>query len=142
MFFKNKKILIFVVSAIVLFCGITFSPVKPLFIKRTVLFAEIAKTSEQRTKGLQFRMYLGANKGMLFCFEREGFHAFWMKNTQLPLDIAFIDSDKRIINILQMTPLDEGPRYVPKNKAKYALEVNHGYFDSHDIKPGDRVIFW
>ncbi len=76
---------------------------------------------------------------MLFVFETEGSHPFWMKNTLIPLSIAFITRDSLITDILEMAPLDTATPYVSSTPARYALEMNSGWFQSHGIKPGDTV---
>jgi uncharacterized membrane protein (UPF0127 family) len=139
--YKNKSLIIFIV-VLLLLAAARLIPVKPLLINNNVLYAEVASTPRQRAQGLQKREYLAPNKGMLFCFEREDYYAFWMHNTPLALDIAFLGSDKKIVDIQHMKPLDPEPRYLPKNKAKYALEVNAGYFKEKNISVGDRVYFW
>jgi uncharacterized protein len=105
------------------------------------LWVEIADDPETLTRGLMFRKAMPEDEGMLFVFEYAAPQSFWMKNTYLPLDIAFISSDYRIINILAMKPLDEGPRYKSDGAALYALEVNQGWFKRHGVKPGDKLAF-
>jgi len=87
-----------------------------------------------------FRKKLEPNSGMLFVYPREMPLRFYMKNTYIPLDIAFIDENGTILNIEPMTPLDETV-IASKGLARYALEVNQGFFDKEGIKPGDRVRF-
>ena len=84
------------------------------------------------------RESLADNEGMLFVFPREGYHAMWMKNTLIPLGVAFIDADGVIVDIAEMAPLSLDP-HVPQKPAKYALEMNGGWFQVHAIKAGDRV---
>jgi uncharacterized membrane protein (UPF0127 family) len=87
-----------------------------------------------------FRQELADDAGMLFVFPQDQGLSFWMRNTTIPLSIAFIDSERRIINIADMQPLDESS--VPSERpARYALEVNQGWFAVRGIKPGDRVEF-
>jgi len=102
------------------------------------LRAEVAGTVEQRMKGLMFREKLGANDGMLFVFDEPGYHAMWMKNTPLPLSVAFVDGEGRILNILDMEPhtLDQ---HMAAGPARYALETHKGWFAQRRIKPGDKV---
>jgi uncharacterized membrane protein (UPF0127 family) len=77
---------------------------------------------------------------MLFTFEEEQTLYFWMKNTLIPLSIAFIDSEGRIVDIQDMKPLDDDPpHYVSAEPARYALEVNRGFFEERGVKVGDRV---
>jgi len=110
-------------------------------IGQATLWVEIADDPETRTRGLMFRKTMPEDEGMLFVFEYAEPQSFWMKNTYLLLDIAFISPDYRIINILQMKPLDEGPRYKSAGPALYVLEVNQGWCARHGIKPGDKLSF-
>ena len=96
---------------------------------------EVAATTELRTRGLMYRDSLGADRGMLFVYPDEQMRGFWMKNTRIPLDIAFADSAGRIVWIDQMAPLDTdstSSRY----PAKYALEMNQGWFAAHGVAVG------
>jgi uncharacterized membrane protein (UPF0127 family) len=103
------------------------------------LTVEIADTPETRQKGLMFRKSMPENHGMLFVFEREEKRSFWMKNTPLPLSIAYISADGTIREILDMEPFTE--RSYPSGwSVKYALEVNQGFFERHGIKTGDKVV--
>ncbi|HTY07788.1 MAG TPA: DUF192 domain-containing protein, partial [Candidatus Edwardsbacteria bacterium] len=108
---------------------------------RTPLWVEIADDPDTRTRGLMFRRAMPEDEGMLFVFEYAEPQSFWMKNTYLPLDIAFIGPDYRVLNILAMKPLDEGPRYNSAGAALYALEVNQGWCARHGVKPGDLLSF-
>ena len=77
---------------------------------------------------------------MLFVYPDEQDLSFWMKNTLIPLSIAYIDAQGRIVDIQDMKPLDDDPpNYVSAEPAKYALEVNQGFFDEHGVKVGDRA---
>jgi uncharacterized membrane protein (UPF0127 family) len=78
--------------------------------------------------------------GMLFIFESEGYHAFWMKNTLIPLSIAFIDKGGRIVKITNMKPLTLKSHPPPK-PILFALEMNKGWFSANRIKAGDMVRF-
>jgi uncharacterized membrane protein (UPF0127 family) len=102
--------------------------------------AEIADDVFERARGLMYRTALAEDRGMLFVFEGERTHSFWMKNTLIPLSIAFIDSGGRIVDIQDMKPLDdEPPSYVSAEPARYALEVNRGFFEERGVKVGDRA---
>jgi len=81
------------------------------------------------------------DEGMLFVFEYPQPLSFWMKNTYLPLDIAFVSTDYRVLNILPMKPMDETPRYTSAGPALYAIETNQRWFAKHGIKAGDRIRF-
>lgn len=98
----------------------------------------IADTADERSKGLMHVPYLAENEGMLFIYEAPRPLSFWMKNTMVPLDIAFLDADCRILNILQMQPLDESS-HPSEGPAQYALEVNQGWFERHKVKAGDLI---
>ncbi len=100
--------------------------------------AEVAQTPEQRAIGLMHRPSMPANDGMLFVFERPGQQCFWMKNTLLPLSIAFLDDDGVIVNIEDMKPqsLDS---HCSARPVRFALEMNRGWFDKRAIKPGAKI---
>jgi uncharacterized protein len=101
---------------------------------------EVADNVFERARGLMYRRALGVNRGMLFVFPEEQRLSFWMKNTLIPLSIAFIDSERSIVDIQDMKPLDdEPPGYVSDEPAKYALEVNQGFFEEQGVRVGDRV---
>ncbi|HET7479874.1 MAG TPA: DUF192 domain-containing protein [Rubrobacteraceae bacterium] len=101
---------------------------------------EIADTPAEQEKGLMFRKSLGKDRGMLFVFPDEQVRSFWMKNTLIPLSIAYIDSDGRIIDLQEMKALDDQPpHYVSAGPARYALEANKGYFEEHGVKVGARA---
>ena len=101
---------------------------------------EIADNLFEQAKGLMYRKALGENRGMLFVYPDERELSFWMKNTLIPLSIAYIDSDGHIVDILDMKPLDdERPHYVSSEPVQYALEVNRGFFEERGVKEGDRV---
>ena len=102
--------------------------------------AEIADSPAEQQRGLMDRTALGKNRGMLFVFDGEQTLSFWMKNTLIPLSIAYMDSKDRIVDIQDMKPLDdEPPHYVSAEPAKYALEVNKGFFYERGVKVGDRA---
>lgn len=102
------------------------------------LKVEVAASEEQRMQGLMFRRKLGRNDGMLFIFDEPAYHAMWMKNTLIPLSVAFIDGKGEILNILDMEPqtLDT---HMAAGPAIYAIETNKGWFAENKVKPGDKV---
>lgn len=112
----------------------------PLYIQEKEIWVEVAQTPEERSRGLMGRRHLGRDEGMLFIFETEDYHGFWMKETFLPLSIAFIDKDGRIIWITDMEPLTY-QSHLPPKPILYALEMNRSWFSSRGIKIGDRVRF-
>lgn len=100
---------------------------------------EIADTEYDRELGLMFRNEMTDEQGMLFIFPFEDYQSFWMRNTYLPLDMIFIDSQKRIITIHKNTiPLSEGS-YRSSAPTKYVLEVNAGFTDKYQIQEGDYI---
>ncbi len=102
------------------------------------IYVEIADTPEERAEGLMFRSSLPEDRGMLFVFPEPQPLAFWMKNTAIPLSIAYIDRHGTILEIHDMEPysLESVPSRQP---ALYALEVNQGTFERLGIAPGDRL---
>jgi len=100
--------------------------------------AEVASTPEERERGLMGRTELAEDAGMLFAFNREQPLSFWMKDTLIPLSIAYIDAQGRIVDIQDMQPLDETP-HPSAEPAKYALEVNQGFFEARGIEVGNVV---
>jgi uncharacterized membrane protein (UPF0127 family) len=101
---------------------------------------EIADNASEHARGLMYRTTLAENRGMLFIFEGEQTLSFTMKNTLIPLSIAFIGSEGRIVDIQDMKPLDDDPpSYVSARPAQYALEVNQGFFEERGVEVGDRA---
>ena len=116
-----------------------------LKIKNITVQVELANTEETRTNGLMYRETLEPDSGMLFAYSKAQKLTFWMKNTFIPLSIAFISNGK--INEIQDMSVDDGkpdellPRYQSHKKVKYALEMRRGWFKDHGIKIGSKVIF-
>ena len=92
---------------------------------------EVADEAQEMMKGLMFREELCDNCGMIFVFDADREHSFWMKNTLIPLDMIFINSDFIIVDVLSAEPCieDPCPHYTPKEKAQFVVEVNKGRFD-------------
>jgi len=106
--------------------------------KEVEVRVEVADTEPERELGLMGRTALGEDRGILFVFDEEQELSFWMKDTLIPLSVAFMDSEGRIVDIQDMKPLDEDPPYtVSAEPAQYALEVNKGFFEERGIKVGD-----
>ncbi|MFZ2651730.1 MAG: DUF192 domain-containing protein [Burkholderiaceae bacterium] len=103
-----------------------------------VIQAEVAQTAEQRGIGLMHRPKMGINEGMLFVFEIPSQQCFWMKNTLLPLSIAFLDDDGSVVNVEEMAPQTLNG-HCSKRPVRFALEMNQGWFAKRGIKPGSRV---
>lgn len=110
-------------------------------IDTAIVWVEIADREDLRQRGLMFRNELPEDEGMLFVFERPSIQSFWMRNTYIPLDIAFIDAKGKITDIHQMKPLDEEPRYESSVPVTFALEVNQGWFAKRGIKVGAQVSY-
>lgn len=100
--------------------------------------AEIADTPEERERGLMERAGLCTDCGMLFVFETAARYDFWMKDTPLPLSIAFIGADGRVLNLDEMQP-ETKTLHSAQGDALYALEMTAGWFTAHGIKRGDKV---
>lgn len=100
--------------------------------------AEVAANEADREQGLMYRTSMPANAGMLFVFEQRAGHCFWMKNTDLPLSIAFLADDGTIVNIEDMAPQTED-NHCPRAAVRYALEMNQGWFKSKHIGPGAKI---
>ncbi len=108
--------------------------------KEVKVRAEIADHYIERARGLMYRTALAEDRGMLFVFDEEQELSFWMKNTLIPLSIAFMDSEGRIVDIQDMKALDaDPPHYVSAEPARYALEVNQGFFEERGVEVGDRT---
>jgi hypothetical protein len=103
-----------------------------------VIRAELANTPESRMQGLMFRKTLGTSDGMLFVFDEPERQCMWMRNTYVPLSVAFIDAKGAILNVEDMEPLTENS-HCALGPAKFALEMNKGWFASRGLKAGTRI---
>ncbi len=103
-----------------------------------LIHAELARTPQQTTIGLMYRRELGANDGMLFVFPDRGLRCFWMRNTLLPLSIAFIDDHGTITDLADMKPLSED-EHCSTQAVRFALEMNQGWFAKRGIRPGFKL---
>ncbi|HPJ37409.1 MAG TPA: DUF192 domain-containing protein [Spirochaetota bacterium] len=108
---------------------------------RVPLHVEIANTDAARQQGLMFRKNMKQNYGMIFVFQDEKPLTFWMKNTYIPLSIAYVASHGVINEIYNMKPLDISITYPSLLPARYAIEVNKGWFEKNQISEGCRVEF-
>jgi len=119
------------------------SPTVEVLIKGTKFEVELADTPQRRERGLMYRKNLLPDGGMLFVFEKEGQHAFWMKNTFIPLDILWLDKDGIVIYIVKnASPWPRGnPPIInpPVFNSKYVLELKGGISDKLGIKTGDKI---
>lgn len=110
----------------------------PINVAGTELAVELAITPEEHVLGLMYRDTLEDNEGMLFVFPKEEILSFWMKNTRIPLSIAFIKANGQIVQIESMEPYSLDT-HVSKERVKYALEMKEGWFRTHNVKEGDFV---
>lgn len=120
-------------------------PTKKVCIKDICVQAEIADSEAKKTRGLMYRESLAWESGMLFIFDEEALHSFWMKNTLIPLDMIWIDSDKNIVDITQNAlpckEQQECKSIIPTAEVKYVLEVNSGFSEKNKIEVGDKAVF-
>lgn len=146
---KSARKYVFIVAMAILFGVAIFlfknyeqkkSP--QLTINDTQISIEVARTDEQRQRGLCCRDDIPTNSGMLFVYEAEGDYRFWMKDTRIPLDMIWINSEKKIVHIEENVSPDSYPTSFGSSKlAQYVLEVNGGYANAKNIKVGDSVSF-
>lgn len=115
-------------------------PVLELTVGGHPVTAEVAEREEDRRRGLMGRDSLPPDHGMLFVYPDERTLSFWMRDTRIPLDIAFLDRRGYIVDIQAMEPETE-ERYSSRAPAMYALELNQGWFEEHGVEVGDRVEF-
>ena len=103
------------------------------------LSAEVAYKKETRIRGLMYRSSMDKNSGMLFVFPETGHHSMWMINTYIPLSIAFLDKNGVILNIIDMSPHTR-TKHTAASEAKYALEMNLGWFSAKNINAGQKIM--
>ncbi len=103
-----------------------------------LIHAEFATTFDTRAQGLMYRKSLAANHGMLFVFPEVARHCMWMKNTLVPLSVAFIDEQSVVVNIAEMQPQTEDS-HCAAAPARYALEMSQGWFAAKGIAPGAKI---
>ncbi len=135
-----KVVIVAVLTILAAGCGGASMKTTRLTIGDATLKVELAIDAGDQARGLMYRKKLGTDRGMLFVYEGDELRSFWMKNTTIPLSIAFIDSDLEIVHITDMLPrsLDS---HSSLRRCQYALEVNRGWFDEHGVEVGDRVEF-
>jgi len=115
-------------------------PVSLITIKEHRIHVEIAATPHARACGLSHRKNLAEDRGMLFVYPTDRHLSFWMKETVIPLSIAFLDKEGRIMSIQRMIPDQVEERYRSPGPARYALEMNQDWFAANQVKVGDRVV--
>ena len=121
-------------TAAVLLATATIATATPAVIPLTlpsgkVLQVEVMVDDQDRAMGLMFRPSLPLDRGMLFVFENEDFHGFWMKNCKFPIDMVWLDRDKRVVHVAEAVPpckADPCPTYSPLRRASYVVEMNAG----------------
>lgn len=102
------------------------------------LEAELADTPAARQTGLMYRSFMPTNSGMLFVFPEKAIHCFWMRNTKLPLTIAFIDDEGKIVNLSDMEPETQN-NHCPRAPVRFALEMNQKWFAQRALGPGTLI---
>jgi uncharacterized membrane protein (UPF0127 family) len=108
---------------------------------RPAVTVELARTPEDRERGLMYRERLAADAGMLFLFDESSDHEFWMKNTQVPLDMIFVGEDGRVVGVVERAePFTLTGRGVGR-PSRYVVEVNAGWTAANGVRTGDRVVF-
>ncbi len=106
-----------------------------------VVQVEVARTDEQRARGLMFRRDLPRDRGMLFIFDETSEHPFWMRNTLIALDMIYLGDDRRVVGVVtNAEPRTETPRTVGK-PSRYVVEVSGGEAAAHAVVPGTRAVF-
>ncbi|MDB5822320.1 MAG: hypothetical protein JWR21_1024 [Herminiimonas sp.] len=110
----------------------------PLTAGINLIQAEVAADNAHRQQGLMFREKMGTNEGMVFLFDEPAEVCMWMKNTLIPLSVAFIDSEGKIVNIEDMQP-QTTDSHCAKRPARYALEMNLDWFKKRNLKPGTKI---
>ncbi|MFM2445657.1 MAG: hypothetical protein RI936_104 [Pseudomonadota bacterium] len=113
-------------------------PVVQLQLGMHLVKAEVAATDPHRTRGLMFRESMPANQGMVFLFDAKTRQCMWMRNTLIPLSVAFIDDDGSIVNIEDMQPHTDNA-HCSSRPVRYALEMNKGWFAQRALGPGSKV---
>jgi uncharacterized protein len=113
-------------------------PVVQLQAGMHLIQSQVAQTQEQRAMGLMHRKQMPANEGMLFIFEQPSRQCFWMKNTLIPLSIAFIADDGTVVNIDEMKP-QSLESHCSAKPVRYVLEMNQGWFAKKGVKPGFKL---
>lgn len=153
--FSKKPFVFLTVFSIVLFAiallfsGCSWFGLEKITLKsggnEVKLTVEIADESEECSQGLMYREKLDSERGMLFVFDEEDEHRFWMKNTLIPLDIIFFNAQREVVDIIadmRPCPTDAKicPVYASSKPAEFALEVNGGFAEENEVKVGDYFV--
>ncbi len=113
-------------------------PLRSITVGQQRVKVEVADDPEERAQGLMFRESLAADRGMLFVYPEAALRSFWMENTTIPLSIAFLDAHGVVVRIRDMKPMDRS-HVLSGQPALYALEMNKGWFQLHDVEPGLKI---
>ena len=116
---------------------------KKIVLGKAALTVEVADSDAHRSQGLMYRQKMAEHHGMLFVFPKEKLLSFWMKNTYIPLSIGFFDKNQKLLEVIDMKPMTsvmdkQTPLYRSHKPAKYALEVNQGWFKRNKIPLGTK----
>ncbi|MCC7574281.1 DUF192 domain-containing protein [Candidatus Woesearchaeota archaeon] len=133
---KTKTTLLLIITFFIISCTQTQQCEPTICFEETCYEIEIPRTQEEKQQGLMFREHLQENQGMLFIFNTQQKHAFWMKNTLIPLDMIWLNEDLEVVYIQTATPCEEEPCkiYAPTTEALYTLEINAGLAEQNNIK--------
>ena len=132
------KRFVFLLAALIAASAHAQLPAAELSVGMHRIQAEVADSMGARMTGLMHRKSMAQNSGMVFVFEENAIHCMWMKNTLIPLSVAFVDEAGAILNIAEMQPHSE-QSHCAAHPARYALEMNKGWFAQRGIKPGTRL---
>lgn len=143
----NKKIKIIISTLAILAVAFlityynSYKKIKTVCFEQNCFGVEVVSDEPARQRGLMDRESLNKDRGMLFIFDNEDKHPFWMKNTKMTLDVIWIDKDYKIVDIQTLNPCitDPCPTFTPSNNAKYVLEINAGLAQKLNLKTGDRA---
>ncbi len=120
----------------------TIENIKSVEIAGQNIKIDLALTAEERFRGLSGRESLKENEGLLFVFEREGAHSFWMKDMKFPIDIIWINKEMKVVFVKEKALPESYPESFSSEKdAKYVLEVSSGFSEKNNLKVGDTVLF-
>ncbi len=141
---KKTAVVLFILVLVSVFLQARVTHIRIFLPDGETIFADLAKTEEERTRGLMFRNTLNDDQGMLFVFEQEEFYSFWMKNMNFAIDILWLDRQKRIVHLEHNVPPCKKapcPSYAPLVPAKYVLELKAGSIEKRKLKMYEKIDF-